>query len=262
MISGSSTSEPSTGPSTPESAGPMRARCQRPPHRLEARPTGRHARFAGRRPCAYQPWSVEGSFYELRAGEVLRTPRGPHEMRKTQPPVVASSSSLPSLPPPGAHGLLSQGAEKARDDPPREAVDGRGELAERGGRRQVPEAHRRHGGDAEVEGVHHAPALYRAVEDRPAEEHEGDEEGRGAEPGVLPPRPDHAASQAAQGEQELDHGASGRLVLRGHTHGTRPPIGADRALSTRPRRRAVPGTSPRKGRLGDPVHGFPGLPTR
>ncbi len=55
-----------------------------------------------------------------------------------------------------------------------EDVDRRKELAERGGRGVVSQAHGRQRGDAKVEGVHYALPLNRPVEKCPAQEREDD----------------------------------------------------------------------------------------
>ena len=75
---------------------------------------------------------------------------------------VFSATSPPSA---ATQGFLGYGIDEPRDEAqPGKDVDRREELAERGGRSQVAQAHGRQRGDAEVEGVHHAPTLHRPVE--------------------------------------------------------------------------------------------------
>jgi hypothetical protein len=87
-------------------------------------------------------------------------------------------------------GFLSHGVDEPPDEGhPGEDIDRREDLAERGVRGRIPEAHGRQRGDAEVEGIHHAPILYRVVESAPANKHDDDEDRQGAELGVPPPSP-------------------------------------------------------------------------
>jgi hypothetical protein len=105
-----------------------------------------------------------------------------------------------------AQGFLGRSVDEPRDEPqPREDVDHREELAERGDRGEIPQSYGRQRGDTEVERVHNAPLLDHTVEQSPAQERKGDEERQGAKLGVHPPSSDNSEKQTTQGEEEVDH---------------------------------------------------------